>query len=139
MRPLTGRLEDGYCSITIANHGLITVIIFVSKSYTHPWKGFTNKFRLLLHACIRLFVKIFSWCKPNTAIVGASEKMPVFPTCISEKPQTLDSPGDCGPVLEERAGEQLYTLHSLSDQKEAAGGLLFMQLCIIASQVRGFF
>ena len=49
----------------------------------------------------------------------------MFPTRISEKPQTLDSPGDCGPVLEERAGEQLYTLHSLSDQKEAAGGLLF--------------
>jgi len=65
--------------------------------------------------------------------------MPVFPTRISEKPQTLDSPGDCGPVLEERAVEQLYTLHSLSDQKEVAGGLLFTQLCIIASRVRGFF
>ena len=35
MRPLTARLEDGYCSITIANHQLITVIRFVAKSYTH--------------------------------------------------------------------------------------------------------
>jgi hypothetical protein len=65
--------------------------------------------------------------------------MPVFPTCISEKTQTLDSPGECGPRGAARqASGQLYTLHSLSDQKEAAGGLLFMQLCIIASQVRGF-
>ena len=75
---------------------------------------------------------------PLSIIIGHLG-MPVLPTCISEKPQTLDSPGDCGPDLEERANEQLYTLHSLSDQKEAAGGLLFMQLCIIASQVRGFF
>ena len=36
MRPLTVRLEDGYCSITVVNHQLITVIRFVSKSYTHP-------------------------------------------------------------------------------------------------------
>jgi len=35
MRPLTARLEDGYCNITIANHRLITVIRFVAKSYTH--------------------------------------------------------------------------------------------------------
>jgi hypothetical protein len=30
------RLENGYCSITIANYELITVIKFVAKSYTHP-------------------------------------------------------------------------------------------------------
>jgi hypothetical protein len=30
------RLENGYCSITIANYQLITVIKFVAKSYTHP-------------------------------------------------------------------------------------------------------
>ena len=30
------RLEDSYCSITVANHWLITVIKFVAKSYTHP-------------------------------------------------------------------------------------------------------
>ena len=36
MRPLTARLEDGYCSITVANHQLITTIRFVSKSYTRP-------------------------------------------------------------------------------------------------------
>ena len=32
------RLEDGYCSITVANHRLITVIKFVAKSYTQPKK-----------------------------------------------------------------------------------------------------
>ena len=32
---LTTRLEDGYCSITVANRRLITVIRFVAKSYTH--------------------------------------------------------------------------------------------------------
>ena len=36
MRPLTARLEDGYCSITVANHWLITIIRFVAKSYTYP-------------------------------------------------------------------------------------------------------
>ena len=30
------RLDDGYCSITVANHWLITVIRFVAKSYTNP-------------------------------------------------------------------------------------------------------
>ena len=33
---LTVRLDDGYCSITVANHRLIIVIRFVAKSYT--WK-----------------------------------------------------------------------------------------------------
>ena len=31
MSLLTARLEDGYCSITVANHRLITVIRFVGK------------------------------------------------------------------------------------------------------------
>ena len=31
MRPLTARLEDGYYSITVANHRLITIIRFVAK------------------------------------------------------------------------------------------------------------
>ena len=57
MRPLTAWLEDGYCSITVANHQLITVIRFVSKSYTHPWKGFTNRLHLVLHGCEILFSK----------------------------------------------------------------------------------
>ena len=35
MRHLTARLEDGYCSINIANQRLINVIRFVTKSYTH--------------------------------------------------------------------------------------------------------
>ena len=51
MRPLTAHLEDGYCSITVANHLLITVIRFVAKSYTHPWKGFTNRLHLVFHTC----------------------------------------------------------------------------------------
>ena len=29
------RLENGYCSITVANHRLIIVIRFVAKKYTH--------------------------------------------------------------------------------------------------------
>ena len=53
MRPLTARLEDGYCSITVVNHRLITVI------------------RLVLHTCIRLFVKFFLQKQPNTAKVHA--------------------------------------------------------------------
>ena len=36
MRLLTARLEDSYYSITVVNHGLITVIRFVAKNYTHP-------------------------------------------------------------------------------------------------------
>ena len=31
MRSLTARLEDSYCSITIVNHRLVTVIRFVAK------------------------------------------------------------------------------------------------------------
>ena len=36
MRPLTAQLEIGYCSIIIANHELMNIIIFVAKNYTHP-------------------------------------------------------------------------------------------------------
>ena len=36
MRHLTARLEDGYCSINVANHRLITAIRFVAKNYIHP-------------------------------------------------------------------------------------------------------
>jgi len=56
MRLLTARLEDGYCSITVVNYGLITVIRFVAQSCTHMWKGFANKFRLVLHVCKIFFV-----------------------------------------------------------------------------------
>ena len=101
--------------------------------------GFEFEFQILWGSLFFLNKScgVLFYC-PLSIIIGHLG-MPVLPTCISEKPQTLDSPGDCGPDLEERANEQLYTLHSLSDQKEAAGGLLFMQLCIIASRVRGFF
>jgi len=55
MRSLNARLEDGYCSITVANHRLIAVIRFVVKNYTHPWNFFANKFRLVLYAFEILF------------------------------------------------------------------------------------
>ena len=55
MRHLTARLERGYCSINIANQRLITVIRFVVKSYTYPWKVFVNKLHLVLHALKILF------------------------------------------------------------------------------------
>jgi len=51
MRPLIARLENGYCSITVVNHQLITVIRFAAKNYTHPWKSFANRLRLVLHEC----------------------------------------------------------------------------------------
>ena len=53
MRHLTAWLEDGYCSITVAHHQLITVIRFISKNYIRPWKDFTNRLHLILHAKIR--------------------------------------------------------------------------------------
>ena len=46
-----------YCSITVANYQLITVIRFISKSYTHPYKNFANKLHLVLHAYEILFSK----------------------------------------------------------------------------------
>jgi len=62
-------IRRGYCSITVAIHDGTWLIRFVSKSYTHPWKGFANKFRLVLHACIRLLVKKISWFKPNSLCI----------------------------------------------------------------------
>ena len=57
MRPLTTWLEYGYCSITVTNHQLITVIRFVVKSYTHSWRDFANRLHLILHACEIFFSK----------------------------------------------------------------------------------
>ena len=42
--------EDSYCSITVANHRLITIIRFVAKNYIHFRKNFINRFHLVLHA-----------------------------------------------------------------------------------------
>ena len=75
MRHLIAWLEDGYCSITVANQQLITTIRFVSKSYTHPWKDFANRLRLVLHACEILFSKNVREkfaVYPNTAMHGRS-------------------------------------------------------------------
>jgi len=55
MRSLTAWLENGQCSITVANDQLITVIRFITKSYTHQWKDFANRLHLVLHACEILF------------------------------------------------------------------------------------
>ena len=60
MRYLTARLEDGYCSITVANHQLITIIRFVAKNYTHLWKDFANRLHLAYHPCEILFVALDS-------------------------------------------------------------------------------
>ena len=55
MRHLTVWLEKCYCSITVENHQLITVIRFIAKNYTHPWKSFANRLYLVLHAWEILF------------------------------------------------------------------------------------
>ena len=56
-------LEDGYCSITVSNLQLITIIRFISKNYIRPWKDFANRLHLVLHAEVRLFVKF--WFYPE--------------------------------------------------------------------------
>ena len=70
MRSLTAWLKDGYCSITVANHQLITVIRFISKIYIRPWNDFANRLHLVLHAKIRIFVKFWFDPKPNAAYVS---------------------------------------------------------------------
>ena len=50
-------IRGWYCSITVANHQLITAIRFVSKIYTRSWKNFTNRLYLVLHASEILFSK----------------------------------------------------------------------------------
>ena len=60
-------IKSGYCSTTVANYGGTWLIRFVSKSYIHLWKIFTNKFRLVLHACIRFFFEKNFRCEPNMA------------------------------------------------------------------------
>ena len=39
---------DGYCSITVANHGLSRLIRFVSQFTAHPYKKFYNRLHLVL-------------------------------------------------------------------------------------------
>jgi len=55
MRSLTTWLEDSYCSIAVANHRLIIINRFITKSYIHLWKSFVNKFYLVLHAEPNMF------------------------------------------------------------------------------------
>ena len=60
-------IKSGYCSTTVANYGGTWLIRFVSKNYIHLWKIFKNKFRLVLHACIRFFFEKNFRCEPNMA------------------------------------------------------------------------
>ena len=50
-------IKRGYCSIIVANYDGTWLIRFISKSYIHSQKDFTNKLYLVLHAYIHLFVK----------------------------------------------------------------------------------
>ena len=61
-------IEYGYCSITVANQDGTWVIRFVSKNYTHLWKSFANRFHLILHADICLFVQLRCDVYPNMAL-----------------------------------------------------------------------
>ena len=107
MRHLTARLEDGYCSITVANHRLITIIRFVVKSYTHPWKGFANKLHLVLHALKILFSGI------------------VCRSCRSEPNRAwFEASGLFGSAFSFRQ-QKIYSLHPL--QQQLSPGHLFNQ------------
>ena len=50
MRLLTAWLEKDYCSIIVANYGLIRHIRFVALNCIHLWKNFVNSFHLVPHA-----------------------------------------------------------------------------------------
>ena len=74
VRSLAAQLEDGYCSITVVNHRLITVLRFVVKSYIHPWKDFTNKFRLVFYP-FDFFL--------GTRVHGNKQRLGTHDTCLS--------------------------------------------------------
>ena len=62
--------------ITVANHQLITIIRFVAKSYTHPWRSFANKLYLVLYACEILFLgNVHS---RNPRILGLNQTRPLI-------------------------------------------------------------
>ena len=82
MRPLTAWLEDYYCSITVVNHQLITVIRFVAKSYIRLWKDFVNRLHLALYAC-EIFFLFGSVRSRNSRMVvrpSSSRGVPVIRT-----------------------------------------------------------
>jgi hypothetical protein len=61
MRSLTAWLEDGYRSITVADHGLIMLIGFVTQSCTSSVKKvFADRLHLALHACKTPWVTFFT-------------------------------------------------------------------------------
>ena len=70
-------IRGGYCSITVANHRLITVVKFIVKSYIHPWKFFVNRLYLVLHAeARRAALGSLEW-EPNRAVI-------VFNACLPD-------------------------------------------------------
>jgi len=77
-RPLTAWLENDYCSITVANHQLISASRFITKSYTHRWKDFANRLHLVFHAEVRCFVKSWQDRLPNTALVSGASMTKCF-------------------------------------------------------------
>ena len=103
MRPLTAWLEDGYYSITVANYKLITIIRFVSKNCTHLWKSFANKLHLVLHADIRLFVKLcvignqtwpWQW-SPVGLLSGAGQMLVCLWSCHGNGSECLGDKASC--------------------------------------------
>ena len=68
MRYLTTQLKNNYCSIIVANHKLITIIIYVTQCYVHLWKNFANKFCFVFHACKITFVAQVALAQPNCQV-----------------------------------------------------------------------
>ena len=134
MRSLTAWLEDDYCSITVVNHRLITVIRFVAKNYIHPWKGFANRLYLVLHAYEILF----------------SENMRVR-TLARSKHGPTHGPRDLLVSSEENNGKESFTqwlfapiqeykkmivtLCSMSQTGEWAVGCVFLCACSCSSHL----
>lgn len=92
IRSLTARLEDGHCSITVANHGLIRLVRFIASNCTHLWKGFANRLYLVSHACKIFWVNFFHvHSKPSLYYVGTRCTTPAGSrkrgTCMVRAPQ----------------------------------------------------
>ena len=88
MRPLTAWLENGYCSIIIAYHQLITVIRFVVKSYTHPWRSFANTLHLVLHVYEILLSR--NMCAMNSGMQAPNPTGPLYTLVAGWRSMTKD-------------------------------------------------
>ena len=104
MRSLTAGSEDGYCSITIANHRLVTVVRFVAKNYTHPWKVFANRFHLIHYTC-NSFCKMEYRGKTNNThvlctITAAIDSVSTFVTVATNVKREMSKGRQEQPVLD---------------------------------------